>query len=427
MVRKLLPVFILFVLVTLACSVSFNVTEPPAPAPGGGVTPETGGITPEGGGVTPEVVLPPPAVAPPLQVVYSKSGNIWLWTEVSSPVQLTSSGTDRSPELNSDGTQVAFLHGDELWAINTDGSNLRLLVSGAYLASLVPPSTGTGVIHWFEWDPVYAYLWFGTSEQGEAYTIPVFDLHAVSAAGDSAPYMAENPGYGGVATFSPDGNKVALAQPTKIIFMYLDGTGYRDALTFSLVLTYSEWFYIPEVVWFSDSSEFRTVIPAHDPLSDPYEGTYFWSVPVSGSPVQMAGVTASPAFMDAPRISPDGLNFGYMSPNGANTDLYLNGFYIGNVMYTSYPSGQWGLVGWAPDSSGFVYWINDVRNLWLGTLGSAAVPLTDTAHTQDIRWVDLVRLLFISDNELRLGYAAGASSILDTGVDGGYDFYYFLP
>ncbi|MEW6092602.1 MAG: hypothetical protein AB1531_01425, partial [Chloroflexota bacterium] len=342
MVRKLLPVIIIFVLTSLACSLTVNVTDTPTPLGGEGVPPEPGGVTPPGTGVTPEVPLPPPAVAPPLQVVYSKSGNIWLWTEGGSPVQLTSSGSDRSPELNTDGTQVAFLHGEELWAINTDGSNLRQLVSGAYLASLVPPSTGTGVIHWFDWDPAYAYVWFGTSEQGEAYTIPVFDLHSVSAAGGTAPFMAESPGYGGVATFSPDGTKVAMAQPTKIIFMYyLDGAGYRDALTFPLVLTYSEWFYIPEVVWLADSSEFRTVIPAHDPLADPYEGTYFWSVPVSGSPVSVAGFIASPAFMDTPRISPDGVNVGYMSPNGANTDLYLNGFYIGNVMYTSYPSGQW--------------------------------------------------------------------------------------
>ncbi len=425
--RKLLPVFIIFILTTLACSLTVNVTDTPAPPGGGGVIPETGGVTPPDTGVTPEVPLPPPAVAPPLQVAYSKSGNIWLWTEVSSPVQLTSSGNDRSPKMKPDGTQVAFLHGEELWAINADGSNLRQLVSAAYLAGLVPPTTGTGVIHWFEWDPLAAYLWFGTSEQGEAYTIPVFDLHAVSADGGATPFMTQGAGYGGVATFSPDGSMAALAQPTKIILKNYDGSVYRDALTFDIVLTYSEWYYVPEVVWFADSSEFRTVIPAHDPLTDPFEGTYFWSVPVSGIPVEMAGFIATPAFMDAPRISPDGLNVGYMSPNGANSDLYLNGFYIGNVFYSSYPSGQWGLVSWAPDSSGFVYWIDDVRNLWLGYMGSAAIPLTDTLHTQDVHWVDLVRILFVSDGELRLGFAGSASSIIDTSVDGGYDFYYFLP
>jgi len=422
--KKLIPILLVFVLTTLAC----NLTTPATPAPPvvDAITPDTGGVTPGSPGVTTEPVLPPPAIALPLEVVYSKAGNIWLWTEVSdTPVQLTSSGTDRSPRLDPSGTRVAFLRGFELWTINTDGSNLRFLVSTAFLASLVPPTTGTGVIHWFQWDLIYPYVWFGTSEQGEAYTIPVFDLFSVSADGGSDPFRAGAPGYGGVATFSPDGTKVALAQPTKIVFMYhLDGTGYRDALTFDIVLTYSEWFYVPEVVWKDDSSEFRTVIPAHDPLGDPSEGTEFWSVPVSGSPVLLGGFTAVPAFMDFPRLSPNAMNVLYMMPNGGNSDLYLTGFTIGNELYSSYPPSQWGTVGWAPDNTGFVYWMDDTRSLWLGYLGSAAVPLTDTAHAEQIQWVDLVRLLFISDGDLRLGYAAGASAVLDTGVDRGYDFHY---
>jgi hypothetical protein len=422
--RKLLLVLLPLLLVMLACSLpGFSpapATEPP-PLPGGGITPETG--------VTPEVVLPPPAVAPPLQVVYARAGNIWLWSEGALPIQLTSSGTDRSPRIRSDGLAVAFFRGEELWVANLDGTDQRAVVSSSFLASIVDTTSGglSAGIQWFQWDPLFGTIFFGTNSTGEAYTIPVFDIWLAALDGITPPVLIESPGNGGLVTFSPDGQLYTMAQATKIVLKNREASIYRDALTFGLVQTYSEWFYIPEVVWFADSSEFRTVIPAHDALGDPFEGTYFWSVPVSGVPVEMAGFIASPAFMDFPRISPDGLTVAYMSTNGANTDLYLNGFYIGNELYTSYPAGQWGLVGWAPDSTRFVYWIDDTRTLWIGSLGSAAVPLTDTLHTQDLRFIDSSRILFLSDGGLRLGTAGGSSTLIDTGVDGGYDFYGFLP
>lgn len=101
---------------------------------------------------------------------------------------------------------------------------------------------------------------------------------------------------------------------------------------------------------------------------------------------------------------------------------HLNGFYIGEEMYSSYPSSQRGVVGWAPDSLGFVYWTDDVRNLWIGHIGSAAVQLTDTPHVENLRWVDITHILFTNNSELRLGAPGGTSSVIDTGVSGGFDF-----
>lgn len=236
------------------------------------------------------------------------------------------------------------------------------------------------------------------------------------------PQVLENSGLGGIGTFSPDGHWIAMARSTKILLMNTDGTNYHEAITFNQVQTYSEWDYIPEVVWFADSSEFRTVIPAHDALGNPSEGTYIWSVPVAGSPVNMAGFTALPAFQSAPRLSPDGLNVAYLSPNGTDSELHLTGFYIGDELFSYYPTDQWGLVGWAPDSNGFVYWADDVRRLWFGHIGSAAVPLTDTPHVENLRWIDITHILFTNDSELRLGAPGGASSVIDTGMTGGFDF-----
>ncbi len=425
--KKLFPVISILLLAMLACSIPGTIsptggTSTPPAVGGIGVTPGGTAVTPGGTDVTPEMILPPPPRVPVLHVAYGKVGNLWLWTEAAGPTQLTNTGTDISPRISPDGQQIAFLRGEELWAINSDGSNPRQLVSTAYLASLVPPASGRGVIHWFSWEPSSHNVFFGTSTAGEAYTIPVYDLQVVSAGGGTPPSIQEAAGLGGEATFSPNGTMVALAQPTKILLMNSDGTNYHQAITFDMIQTYSEWSYVPDVVWFADSSEFRTVIPAHDALGNPLEGTTFWSVPVTGSPVNMAGFTAVPAFKNTPRISPDGLDVAYMSPNGTNSELHLNGFYIGDELFSSYPADQWGVVGWAPDSNGFVYWADDVRSLWIGHNGSAAVRLTDTPHVENLRWIDITHILFTNDSELRLGSPGGASSVIDTGMTGGFDF-----
>jgi hypothetical protein len=432
--KKFFPVISFLILGILACSLpgAFSpsvATYTPFVLGGPSDTPDLAGATPgttDGSPVeTPvstESILPPPPRVPVLQVAYGKGGNLWLWTETGSSVQLTSSGSDTTPRISPDGQQIAFLRGEELWAINSDGSNLRPMVNNAYLTSLVPPATGRGVIHWFSWQPFSHNIYFGTSSAGEAYTVPVYDLHMVAADGGTAPSIKKTADMGGMATFSPDGTKLTLAQPTRILLMNTDGSNYHAAITYDVVQTYSEWNYIPEVVWFSDSSEFRTVIPASDPLGDPLAGTTFWSVPVSGSPMDMAGFISVPAFQGAPRISPDGLNVAYLSPSGDNSELHLNGFYIGDVLYSSYPANQWDLVGWAPDSNGFVYWTDDTRNLWFGHTGSAAVRLTDTPHAEGLRWIDLTRILFASDSELRLGAPGGASVLIDTDLTGDFDF-----
>lgn len=418
--KKIFPVISILVLAMLACSIPGTIS----PSGGTNTPPVDGGtgLTPGGTGVTPDVILPPPPSVPVLQVAYGKGGNLWLWTEAAGPTQLTNTGTDASPRISPDGQQIAFLHGEELWAINTDGSNLRQLVSAATLTSLVAPSSGRAILHWFSWEPLSHNVFFGTSTAADPYTVPNYDLYDVSTDASMDPQVLENSGLGGIGTFSPDGHWIAMARSTKILLMNTDGTNYHEAITFNQVQTYSEWDYIPEVVWFADSSEFRTVIPAHDALGNPSEGTYIWSVPVAGSPVNMAGFTALPAFQSAPRLSPDGLNVAYLSPNGTDSELHLTGFYIGDELFSYYPTDQWGLVGWAPDSNGFVYWADDVRRLWFGHIGSAAVPLTDTPHVENLRWIDITHILFTNDSELRLGAPGGASSVIDTGMTGGFDF-----
>jgi len=420
--RKILYFLLPVLLMTMACSLTgilpTTPTEPPLPPPEE-VTPG-GGITP---GITPGVTLVEPPVLLPFQAIYGKSGNLWRWVEGSAPVQITATGQDQLPQITADGTQVAYMHGKELWVANVDGSAAHVVVTQAFLDSLIEPDTVAVGILWFQWDPLDPGIFFGTYADTFAYTLPRFDLWGVVSSGTNPPVSIEAPENGGPITFSPDGSLYTITRRDSIVIKYRTGGLHSTPLSFTQVSTYSEWTYLPDVVWLLDSSGFRVVIPPEDPLYYTTAPTNFYAVPISGSPTIQASFVASPAFMSRPRISLDGQNVAYMSNNGSNTDLYLTGPSIGNQLYTTYTAWQWDVVGWAPDSTHFIYWMNDTRSLWLAALGSPAVPLTDTTHAEDIQWVDFTRLFFLNDNELRLGSAAGASTIIDTGVDGGYDFY----
>jgi WD40-like Beta Propeller Repeat len=422
--RKSLFFIIPVLFITMACSLTgilpIPSTEPPAPPPGG-VTPGAG-ITPEGG-ITPGVTLIAPPTVPLFQAVYGKSGNLWRWVEESAPAQITATGMDSLPQLKPDGTQVTYLHGKELWVADVDGSAAHVIVTQAFLDSLIEPDTLAIGIQWFQWDPLYPGIFFSTYAETYAYTLQRFDLWGVETSGSTPPVLIEAPGNGGPITFSPDGNLYAISLADRIVLKVRSGGTHSTPLTFPNVMTYSEWTYLLDVVWLPDSSSFRVVIPPEDPLYYTTALTYFYDVPVSGTRTELASFIASPAFFSRPRISPDGQIVAYMRDNGSNTDLYLNGLTIGNVLYTSYTANQWDVVGWAPDSSHFVYWMNDTRSLWLAAIGSPAVPLTDTTHAADVQWVDFFRLFFLSGTDLRLGTAGGASTLIDTGVDGGYDFY----
>jgi len=337
--------------------------------------------------------------------------------------QLTYTGQANSPQLNATGDKVAYKNARDLWVVNTDGTDAHLVLDSATVAGLYVSPYGTAILERFQWDPLYDTLWFGLADEGEVYTTLVYDIWTVDASGTVAPHMEAAPGMGGPIVFSPDGLYYAARQANRIRLFNRDGSIQMDALDFDNVLTYSEWEYLPQVVWLPDSSGFRTVIPAHDPLADPGAKSVLWDVPIGGAPTPLLSFVAVPAFADFPVISPDGQNVAYMAPNGANTELHLLGLSIGDVIYDNYTAYQWGFVGWAPDSYQFVLWYNDIRNLVLGSPGSLAVPLTDMTFTELVSWIDSTRILFRSDANLRMSYLGSTSTVIDTGTDGEYDFY----
>ncbi len=399
----------------LACNITIGTT-PGGPGPGSVTeTPGGGGPGPVTITDTPGVVLPPPVMAS-LRVSYIKGGNVWLWTEGGSSAQLTSSGDASAPMLSEDGTIEAFLRSGELWVVNADGTNERQVVSAAYLSGFAQTAGDDVLVDDHVWLPGTHILYFNTIEitAGMGFQMPQVDLHRVDADSPS-PIRLESPGSGGVPAISPDGTMIALAQANQIALYAVDESFWRVVHTFTSVMTYSEWAYVPDVVWLPDSSSMRMVAPASDPLGDPTQLSTFWNIPVDGAPSVLATFLAIPAFASFPFISPDGNNVAYLSKTPFEDSIHSINSSGVDTYYLYYPANTIDLRGWAPDSVHILYELtgdNYVNYLATGENRKIA----DTPAVKNVTWVDGSRFLFLNGDELRLTTLDQPSSPIDSGV-----------
>jgi hypothetical protein len=101
-------------------------------------------------------------------------------------------------------------------------------------------------------------------------------------------------GSGGEWTFSPDGQRFALAQAEAIRIFNQDGSGGQEVLNFPFVSTYSEWVYYPQVVWVNDSSGFYTVIPASQSLDNPTETSKYYFISLAEGSALLTELISAP-------------------------------------------------------------------------------------------------------------------------------------
>ncbi len=376
----------------------------------------------------PAIVTKTPTPAPTsipkitdLRVVYVKSGNLWLWDETDS-IQLTRSGQDDRPKISDDGQVIAFSRNGELWAVNADGSQERVLASSADLSKLPHSATGKLEVSEFDFAPRSRAIFFNTVITGEGFPDLQFDLAKVDPGAPRVESLLKN-GQGGQPVFSPDGGKIALVQPEKISIINADGSGFKTLFKFKLVSTYSEWFYLPEIVWMPDSSGFKTVIPAHAPLENPKELTRLYFIPAAGGEVaKLAEFLAAPVFLAGAYISPDGTKVIYARPEGGNLELHVIDVSTADKLLFWQPRDKFGLLGWTPDSQGVLYWRDDTRRAWLLTPDGESTPLSDVTYAYYVTWVDKSRYLFTNETELRLRSLGQPSLLINAELSGGFDF-----
>ncbi|MGC1376356.1 MAG: hypothetical protein WA821_09040 [Anaerolineales bacterium] len=358
-------------------------------------------------------------------MTYAKDGNIWLVDASALPKRLTNTGRDSAPKISDDGLVVAFLRGGEMWAIGANGDHERLLASAHDLASLSRSGSPTVWTRQFDFAPhshvVYLNIEFATvSIPG-----PEYNLARVNADSPALQALLDASQGGGQFIFSPDGAKIALPRNDKINVVNADGAGLKTVFTFPPVMMYSEFNYIPDVVWLPDGSGFKTVIPAQDPLGNPSSPTRFMFIPADGGPAaQLAEFVASPAFSSRPVISPDGARVLYTKTRGTNLELHIIDASTADQMYFSHAADTFGILGWAPDSTHVLYWLDDRNLVWLGPQQSDAILLSDAPGADNFAWVDTHSYLFVAHAwELRFCVLGQPSILIDDGLsDSAFDF-----
>jgi len=400
--RKIVLVIAVLLLVSLACdflpapkgdvvATSVAGTQTAAAA----VDPATN--TPES---PPEPILEPP---PFLQVVYVIDGDVWYWDEGGLSLQLTTLGDVTSVVLSDDGLVAAFVRGadyinEEIGAVNTDGTNLRTLVSLADFSTMIAhPDALSAVPYRMAWAPGTHILSFNTrmTFEGPGLILPD-ELRQVDA-DTLALSVLFPPGQAGDFYYSPDGSKMALVKADQISVVAADGSNRIDLLSFPIMITYSEFNYYPPVVWSPGSDALRAVIPPQDPLLDPPDPTTIWHIPADGSPPSslMTVTNHVPFFQEEAKLSPNGNKLAYLAmvaPGSPPTvELHIsNADGTGDIIYGT---GDLQFEAWSTDAEHFIFTQNG-HNPKIGRLGYPTLDYTGVTLMLSIEWVDETRFLY---------------------------------
>jgi hypothetical protein len=393
------------------------------------------------GAPTPEPAFTPVpidayAVPDGLRVVFAQDDGIWLWTaETRAAALLTSVGDDLfHVKLSGDGLVVAFRRADELWAINSDGTNERQLLRIEDFETM--ESDGVEArLNRFEWVPGTHTLAFNTRLRLEARDLLAEDLHQVDA--DTLERaMLLPPGEGGEFTYSPDGGQIAVVTPGDVSLLDADGADRRESvLTYAPVAMYSEDDFYVKPVWASDGSDLMVAVPPPDPDARPLQHTTIWRIPTDGASAELVFTINALPVEDAVSFSPLLTYVAYgevlqLGDTPAEVQIQLKVVRLTNGDWQAYADPS-ALYGWAPGSRRFAFVAGRERpQLRIGQWSGATLPGSVDAGVpvQDFCWVDRDHYLFVARYngeqgaerdrlDLILGDIGGSSTVLVSAAD----------
>ncbi len=352
-----------------------------------------------------------------LWVAFVREDQLWLWsTETREAVALASTGrTNGEVEVSDDGRVIAYLKGNDLWAVNSDGSQERELLSIEDLDTIVQTEPGSSVNR-LEWIPGTHTLAFNTRLQVAHGLVLNDDLHLLNA--DNLERSTLLPaGDGGEFYYSPDGSQLAVVTPGEISLVDAQGEQRQRVLTYTPVNTASEYRFYARPYWSNDGSALRVAIPPAEPFAQPIAPTTIWHIPTDGEPARMqTSIDAAPLLSsDSPAFSPD-LEFVVYAqlrlPEGATLDQaepWLEVQRLANGDLQAYPYAQ-DLVRWAPDSRRFAFLAGrHDPQLYIGQWSGTTIPGSTGPDMPvfDVRWVDAEHYLFVTKSSAERGPAQG--------------------
>jgi hypothetical protein len=344
----------------------------------------------------------PSARPPSLLITYTMAGDVYLWRPGGDITRLTDHGQALDVSMSPSGAWIAYTRRVDarqvdIWAVRADGSENRQLVPATDLPAAAPDSVV--VPGQLGWQPGTHRLYYNTRV---TYTGPGEpdndDLRVVDADNPADHAELLSPTQGGHFLFSPDGQKLLITQGSRFRVANVDGSGARDVFTYPSIFTYSEWTYYPDPVWKKDSSGFRVVIPAQDPLARPDDPTVIWDIPLDGSSARpLLSVPAAPAYMYRPLISPDARTVLYQTRRSETelvSDLHIANIDLGGDWIIH--SANQRLRNWSPDSARLSIFAGDRNEIQVGTVQGVFSGWPVGVKPMELEWADRERVIVLS-------------------------------
>ncbi|MCB0223903.1 MAG: hypothetical protein KDI02_09450 [Anaerolineae bacterium] len=378
--------------------------------------------------ITPTVLAIDSSIAKRLSIAFISNGQIGLWhngtTRRLHNAHPADDGWGRVA-LADDGQMIAFVSQGALWAINSDGTHERRLVSAADFKSMPPLDPGVSLLQ-FDWAPNTHKLLFNTRLNTSYGLNFADDLYLVDA--DTQQWVnLLPPNQGGDFHFSPDGRKVALVSPSQIRLMDADGRNARTLLDFPAVSTASEFSHYPLPVWSPTSDSLRLALLHPDAVYDSTLPTTIWHLPVDGTkPFTISKISTQGIY-----ISPNLTHIAYprfITPASTYGDFPLVELHLADIDGSNdfvYASGKVGFVNWLPDSDHFVFWQERDNDFYRGQISNKKAILLAKIWFLELPWIDESHFLFYDGVEpygLKLGTVGHPALLLIEPPVADYDF-----
>lgn len=346
-----------------------------------------------------------------LTVVYSETGDLWVAIGYNAPRQITSGHFDRYPLLSPDGSRVIFqrevesgsaeLYRYELWVINTDGSDERLLVSAADLPGQMGFAMGAEeeimldrLPQQVAWLSDSSRIAFNTLLEAGYGVISFYDLWIADTETGTVTRLLED-GDGGSFAYSPDGSKILVSNPNSVSIVDVDGSNRRQLVSYPFVNTASEYAYNPQPVWAPDGSYGLVAIASEDPFfADPY--ITVWRLPLSGEAMAISTLPGTNLFstMDDKLWNAARTALAY-----TDDEYTLHLATLAGESLQSYGSADQ-FYGWSTDDR---YWLMNLSGeIILAGTGMEPMPLEmpggDASDWFEVKWVSGTDYVALSGN-----------------------------
>lgn len=213
---------------------------------------------------------------------------------------------------------------------------------------------------------------------------------------------------GGALRFAPNGSLLAVSTIDHIDVIDLGNAITKEVLSYPPTSSS----YYPEVVWASDSTGFKTVLPPNSEIGQ----AEFLFVFTSGTRASLAKISMVVPSDSLSFISPDG---GYVIYVAKLADSKESLFLLdssGATKRYGEPARSVRAYGWQPDSKHFAFSLDEPQRTLIGNVtGFPPMEILDLEY-ELIRWVDAEKFLAIQGKNLYFGDVYGENYLIAEGV-----------